>query len=735
MRRSAVPILLACACALLPGTAIAKRAKKGDELMRIVAPAARGLVSAHPHVNVIVRFTDGSDSGVADPTTFRARVGRADVTSSFAPIVERGRIVGMRGTLDRPILRVGRRRTNRIRFQVWNQGPQGRKGRVRDVDRVRFHAVERDNQAPVARIVPDSDLVVPNVAATFDGAQGSFDPDGDALTFHWDFGDGATSTDPVAAHTYQDEPQDVTVMLTVSDGQVGTKTALSLRTCPQPEGTTPGVLQVSADANLELGSVALGTTAARTLHVANTSDDPTSVMVVCLASSAPPFTTSVDRLELRGGEAGDVSITFAPTTGGHQQARISLAATATNRGVVSVLAHGFGGSAPGTGPTTAAIPLFYADTLSSIVGVGLGVKGIAPDGTRLEPQATVRTCQTPQNGPGTGDYCLVDADCTANGGSCPAATCPSDACPAFDPLEMCGDGAGGLYLLSDDGTYTDPSPGLDELGVSVMRLSLDGTGTVTASRIIGRTTSDTTHIACDAFAADAGGRAYLAELHNLPDAGNCFRSERESLVALRKDNGNAQTILSRIDAQADVPECEDLDPTTHLEVSADGGKVFASFESSGLWRIRPTPLQYIDGFSFSEQLFRLHPDDGIVLATATDGPTTSIVNVFKLTADQVAQNPVPLSALTPCGTFQLPNNGASDDPGHAAVVGFAVARKAPATRDAVVLVTVAASRAGRTVLSPNLAIRATLAFDAPADAGSCPFAGMVNLETLDQLTF
>lgn len=753
MRRVILPLLLAGVCAILPSTVSAKKTKKGDDLMRVVAPAARGTVSAHPHVNVIVHFAAGSEFGIADPATFRARVGRNDITSSFEPIVENGRIIGMRAALDRPILRIGRRRTNRIRLQVWNQVPQGQKGRVRDVDRVRFRATEQDNKPPVARIVPDSELVIPDVPATFDGEQGSVDPDGDKLTYAWDFGDGATSTDPVPVHIYEGEPREVVVKLAVNDGQATDDIALSLRTCPQPEGTTPGVLQVTADSNLELGSVAVGGSASKTLHIANTADDPSTVIAVCLGSSAAPFAVSPDRLEIHGGQSSDVTVTFAPTATGHQHARIAIVATATNRSLVSVLAHGYGGSAPGTGPTLAASPVFYTELSQTLFG--FGTRGIMPDGTRIAPDNGVRTCQTPLNGPGTGDYCLTDADCAANGGTClTSSTClsgdnagapctqPSDCtngfCPSyavFDPLEMCGDGAGGLYLLSDEGTFTDPSPGETELAVSVLRMSLDGAGNVTQSQIIDRATTETLHIACDGFGTDAGGRLFLAEFRNVPDSGNCFRSEKESLTAIRKSNGNAQTILSRIDAQVGLPECEDIDPTTHLEVSPDGAKVWAGFESNGLWRIRPTPLQYIDGFTFFEELFRLHPDDGLILANATDGPTTSLINVFKVTADQVAQNPLPMTALTPCGNFQLPNNGAPGDVGRAVVVGFAVAPKAPGSRDATILVTVAASRGAREVISPNLSIRATLAFDAPADSNTCPFAGVVNLETLDQLTF
>jgi PKD repeat protein len=50
---------------------------------------------------------------------------------------------------------------------------------------------------------------------TFD-ATDSYDPDNQELSYLWDFGDGATSTDPIVTHTYQ-KAGNYTVMLTVKD--------------------------------------------------------------------------------------------------------------------------------------------------------------------------------------------------------------------------------------------------------------------------------------------------------------------------------------------------------------------------------------------------------------------------------------------------------------------------------------------------------------------------------------
>jgi PKD repeat protein len=71
------------------------------------------------------------------------------------------------------------------------------------------------NQAPTADAGGPYTGII-NTALSFDGS-GSSDPDGDALTYVWDFGDGATGTGATTQHTYTAEGT-FTVTLTVSDG-------------------------------------------------------------------------------------------------------------------------------------------------------------------------------------------------------------------------------------------------------------------------------------------------------------------------------------------------------------------------------------------------------------------------------------------------------------------------------------------------------------------------------------
>src|SRR5262249_4724459 len=276
-----------------------------------------------------------------------------------------------------------------------------------------------------------------------------------------------------------------------------------------------------------------------------------------------------------------------------------------------------------------------------------------PDGTPIAPDTSVRACAVPGGGPGTGDTCVVDADCAPNGGICPLS--PSS---PFDLAELCSGGAGGLYLLSTDGTFTDPAPSPTdaERSETILGMTLDGGGNAIGRSILDRTTSETNHLACDAISASGGGHVYIAEHHQVPDNGNCFRSDKESLVSVRKSDGTTQTGLDRIDAAEGLSDCaDDIDSTTHLEVSTDGTQAFASFDTGGLWRLTPKPLQFLDG-SYQEDVFRLHPDGSVLFATIADGATTATVHLFKVSAAQVAANPLHEPGLAPCGTFQLPDN-------------------------------------------------------------------------------
>jgi hypothetical protein len=461
-----------------------------------------------------------------------------------------------------------------------------------------------------------------------------------------------------------------------------------------------------------------------------------------MASTSTAFQLSdTGVITLGPGESREVTVTFTPQAG-HQQTRFSLVANATNRQTVSFIAHGFGGSAPDNGPTLAADPVFFTEVAPGLLG--LGTFGYMPDGRRFFADNGVNTCAVPGNGLGTGDFCVNDQNCAANGGTCStSSTCPSGAnagqpcttpadcpgsfCPSytlFDPVDLCSDGRS-LFLISDEGTFTEPDPNAEtERAITIMRMDFDDNGAVTGRDLLGRFTTETAHIACDGFPASQGGQIFVPEFHNVPDQGSCFRSEREALLRINKGNGSTQVITGRIDAYEGLLECDDLDPVQQLEVSRDGSRMLAAFESGGLWQIRPSPIFYSADIVDTMQL---HPDGSALFAAAIDSGSTGLVNLYRITPDQVQSGPLPFSALVPCASFAVPNNG-----GRSVVVGFGAARSAVGSQDAVGLVSFVSSAQGiSNALSSSLIVRGTVAFSIPANSTECAALSLINLDPLE----
>jgi PKD domain-containing protein/ASPM-SPD-2-Hydin domain-containing protein len=725
-----------------------------NNLLSVRTPASKQPASAHPSVNVIVFFGILSDGTPVDPSTFRARIRHEDVTDRFTPTLDaKGKQNGMRGTLDHSMVRLCHRPCNLLRLTVQAKKVKGARGsRARDTDRVRFGAEEHADQPPVAVPGADTDIIVPGIPVSFTGSVGSFDPDLDALTYSWDFGDGTMSTDPNPTHTYEALSNDVTVTLTVSDGQLDSApaTVSLLAVPPLDPGRTPGALHVDAATTLEFGGVAVGATATKTITFSNTDTTPTSQVKLRLASANAVFAFSETNVSLDPGQSHDVTLTFAPVAADHQSARLGVVANDTNRQSASFLAHGFGGAAPDNGPTMCADPVFYTDIVPGLLG--LSTYGFMPDGHRFLSDDGLHTCVVPGNGAGTGDFCVVDADCQSNGGTCATtSTCPSGAnagqsctvpsdcpgsfCPSyttFDPVEFCSDGQS-IYLLSDDGTYTDPNPNdATERSETIMRMDLAADGSVTNKQILYRPTTETGHIACDGFPASQGGQVYIPEYHELPDSLTCFRSDLEELVHINKSNGAAAIVpgFGRIDAAEGLGPCDDLDTVDELVVTRDGSHTFATFDggstanSGGLWQIRPTSLWFSPDIV---DTFQAHPDNSVMWAAATDSGSTGLVNLYRITPDQVVHGPLPFASLQPCASFPVPNNG-----GRTFVISFAADRDAIGSQSATGLVSFVASAQGlSSTVSQTLLTRGTVAFTAPPNSTDCSVLGLVNLEGLE----
>ena len=299
--RCALPSAFVFAVLLLAGSGNARppHSRRAPELLDVITPVPGATVPAHPDVNVLVQFAGAAQGNVlADTGSLHAVLNGRNVTRSFVPLVDAGGHLGARAAIRRDDLRIGQHRTNRLRVSVRSRQAAATGQPTREIVRVRFHALEANDLPPMARIVVDSRILSPGVPVAFDGSASS-DPENDALSYHWDFGDGSSpSTDVAPTHTYTNDEQTRTAQLTVSDGQTSATAAVTLLACSKPDGSGPGTLRINAGGPLEFGAVALGVSGARTLQAQNTSVDPNSRLAVCVAVDDPGFTVTPPRLDL-----------------------------------------------------------------------------------------------------------------------------------------------------------------------------------------------------------------------------------------------------------------------------------------------------------------------------------------------------------------------------------------------------------------------------------------------------
>jgi hypothetical protein len=659
-------------------------------------------------VNVILSFGTARDGTPAEPATFRAKLNGRDVTRDFEPVTTDGTVTGMRAALPQAALRLTSAPRNRLRLFV--QGARSGGRRVRDVDRVRFGADEVANQPPVVTLVAGSEVATVGQPLLLD-ASGSHDPDMDALSFAWTFSDGATASDPTVAHAFAAADAGVvSATVTVSDGVTAVPQSvtvpIALTTDP---GRTPGVLRVEASDPLEFSAVAVGASATRALTLRNTDATPTSQLKVqAVVVAGAGFTAAPATLDLGPLGSATLDVGFAPAAAGHAGAHVMLITSASNRASVSFLAHGYGGTAPGDGPTLVEVPLFSA--------FGSGLTRHAPDGTRQPVDGGIGLCTLGS------DVCAANGDC-AGGETCSAPTTPIDA------SELCSGDGQALFVLSED-SFEDPREDPETpLSGTLVRFDLDAAGAVTGRRVLTRTTDETTQLACDTIGAGAGGLAYVSEFRTVADSDACSRDEREALVAVNKANGGTRTVngLSRIDAAAGVPECEFRDGVNELVVAADGVAKYAGFDLHGLWRIAPSPRWFTQDV---RDLFQVHPDGSVVLAVARDRGAAGAIELYRMTEGQVEHGALALSSLVPCATFPVPNNTTDAARSRTFATSIAIGPASPPATGATALVTFHARPTVPVtdVLPPFGDVRGTVAFSLPAGSPACSAVGLVSLQ-------
>ena len=178
------------------------------------------------------------------------------------------------------------------------------------------------NQAPVATATgtPTDGLAPLEVAFS---SAGSHDPEASPLTYHWDFGDGTTSSDPDPTHTYTADGKPVAT-LTVSDGD---KTAQAK--VPVVVGNRRPTVTITAPS--DGGHYDAGDT----IHYAATATDPEDGALPGAAFSWKVVFHHADHIHPYLGPitgSADGSFTIAPVPDNAANTWFEILATATDSG-------------------------------------------------------------------------------------------------------------------------------------------------------------------------------------------------------------------------------------------------------------------------------------------------------------------------------------------------------------------------------------------------------------------
>jgi aryl-phospho-beta-D-glucosidase BglC (GH1 family)/uncharacterized protein YjdB len=206
------------------------------------------------------------------------------------------------------------------------------------------------NRAPVVQLTASPTSGNPPTIVSFDASQSS-DPDGDALTFTWSFGDNTSGTGSKPSHTYT-AIGTYSAVVTVSDGKGGTANA-SITITITPAGSIPvtGVVLVPTSI-----SIAAGTTIQLTATV---SPSNATNKNVSWTSSNPTIASVNTTGVVTGVAAGTATITVSTADGAK-----------TAECIVTVSPGGTGNCTFGT-PTAAALPTVNKSyTHAYVLGTG-----------------------------------------------------------------------------------------------------------------------------------------------------------------------------------------------------------------------------------------------------------------------------------------------------------------------------------------------------------------------------
>ena len=110
------------------------------------------------------------------------------------------------------------------------------------------------NSPPIADAGVNQSVFLTDVTS-FDGSD-SHDPDGDPLTYQWDFGDGGTANGAIVSHRYE-VPGSYFTTLTVSDGKLINSDLVTVEVkIPLPVNTPPTAI-AGPDLSITIGELAL----------------------------------------------------------------------------------------------------------------------------------------------------------------------------------------------------------------------------------------------------------------------------------------------------------------------------------------------------------------------------------------------------------------------------------------------------------------------------------------------